>query len=183
MVAPAQLVTLEEFERFIAQPEQAHRLFELIDGEIVEKMPTREHGIIALNVGADLDAYLDSHPIGQAAVEARHRPTDDRLNDRLPDVSFVSGSRPVETEGAANYIPDLCVEIRSPADTLRDMLAKADFYLRNGGRMVWLIYPEQRIVEVLTQQDRQLLTENSTLTGGDVLPEFSIPVSRIFRRL
>jgi Uma2 family endonuclease len=62
-------------------------------------------------------------------------------------------------------------------------LAKADFYLRNGGRMVWLIYPEQRIVEVLTQQDRQLLTENSTLTGGDVLPEFSIPVSRIFRRL
>ena len=35
--------TIEEFERFLALPENADRLFELIDGEIVEKMPTEEH--------------------------------------------------------------------------------------------------------------------------------------------
>jgi Uma2 family endonuclease len=176
-------VSVEEFEHFIALPENRERLFELIQGMVVEKMPTREHGIIALNIGADLDRYLDVHPVGRAAVEARHRPTDDRHNDFLPDVSLVLGDRPVETQGAANYLPDLCVEIKSPRDKLRELSAKAEFYLAHGARMVWLVYPEQRIVEVLTANDRQLLTENATLTAGDLLPGFAIPVSRIFRRL
>lgn len=176
-------ISHEEFEQFIALPANRDRLFELIQGAIVEKMPTREHGIIALNIGADFDHYLDDHPIGKAAVEARHRPTDDWHNDFLPDVSIVLGDRPVETHGAANYLPDLCVEIKSPRDTLREMAEKATFYLAHGASMVWLVYPEQRIVEVLTADDRQLLTENAVLTAGNLLPEFALPVSRIFRRL
>jgi Uma2 family endonuclease len=47
--------TLPEFEVFIARPENADRLFELINGEIVEKLPTREHGIIAGNIITDFN--------------------------------------------------------------------------------------------------------------------------------
>jgi Uma2 family endonuclease len=162
-------------------PENRDRLFELIHGEIVEKVPTREHGIIAGNSVTEFNIYLKANPIGQAAVEARHRPTDDRHNDRIPDVSIVLGHKPVARRGAENFIPDLCVEIQSPDDSPKLMSEKAAFYLANGAKMVWLIYPRQRIVEVLTATDRQLLTENDTIEGGDLLPGFAVPVRELFR--
>lgn len=177
-------VTLAEFEAFLQRPENAERRFELIDGEVVEKLPTREHGIICGNAVTEINLYLRQNPIGRAAVEARHRPGNDPHNDRLPDVSFVSDlKRPVEREGLALYMPDLAVEVQSPTDSLKAMLTNAEFYLAQGARMVWLIYPEKRLVEVLTASERSLLTAGDTLEGGEVLPGFSIPVGALFRSL
>jgi Uma2 family endonuclease len=46
MTDQARLHTVEEFEQFLAAPENRQRRFELIDGEMIEKaMPTLEHGI------------------------------------------------------------------------------------------------------------------------------------------
>jgi hypothetical protein len=53
-----QIHTVEEFEAFIQRPENADRLFELIDGEIVEKVPTEEHGVLALLLGGEIYIYL-----------------------------------------------------------------------------------------------------------------------------
>lgn len=39
-------VTTTEFERFLQQMENDDRIFELIDGEVVEKPTMEEHGII-----------------------------------------------------------------------------------------------------------------------------------------
>lgn len=183
MVVQPKLYTVDEFEQYIGQPENRERLFELINGEIVEKVPTREHGIIAGNMITEFNNYLDANDIGEAAVEARHRPMGDKLNDRLPDVSVVLGKKPVERRGAADYIPDLCVEIQSPDDSPKQMLEKALFYLANGAQMVLLIYPRQRIVEFMTAKERLLLTEGDTLEGGDVLPGFEVQVKKLFRRL
>jgi hypothetical protein len=60
------------------------------------------------------------------------------------------------------------------------MTEKAALYLANGAQMVWLLYPELRIVEVLTATDRQLLTEQASVTGGDVLPGFDAVVGACF---
>lgn len=182
MVAQPKLYTVNEFDEFLRQPENRGRLFELMNGEIIEKTPTREHGIIAGNVVTELNIYLRQNRIGHAAVEARHRPANDDHNSRLPDVSFVADpTRPIEKQGAALYIPDLCVEIKSPDDTYKEMRDTADFYLANGARMVWLIYPEKRLVEVHTPDDFDILTDNDTLDGSDVLPGFTLPARDIFQ--
>jgi hypothetical protein len=60
------------------------------------------------------------------------------------------------------------------------MYDKAQLYLANGTRMVWIIYSTRQIIEVLTPTDRQLLTINDVLEGGDVLPGFSVPVRELF---
>lgn len=173
--------TVEDFEAFLALPENRGRLFELVEGEIIEKMPTREHGIICANLAADLIFFLRSNPLGHAAVEALHRPEGDAHNVRLPDLSFVSDvNRPIETRGAALYLPDLCIEIQSPSDSDKQMTDTAAFYLANGSKMVWLVYPSKRLVEVLTATDRQLLGLEDTLSGGEVLPGFSVAVKQIF---
>ncbi len=77
--------TIEEFERFLALPENADRLFELIDGEIVEKMPTEEHGLIKVNIATELRNFTKPLGLGRVTSEPRARQTpDNRYNSRLP---------------------------------------------------------------------------------------------------
>lgn len=181
MVIQSRSYTTAEFEAFIRQPENKDRLFELINGEIVEKMPTREHAIIAATIATWLNNYLWQNNLGYAAVEARHRPAGDNKNDRLPDVSYVADTtKPIETQGSTPYMPDLCVEIKSPDDTVKEMRDKAHFYLAHGSRLVWLVFPDQRIVEWYAADDEGICGEGEVLEGRDVLPGFKLPVSEIF---
>jgi Uma2 family endonuclease len=180
-ISKPKAMTANAFERFIARPENASRLWELIDGEAVEKMPTQLHGYIAARIAAALLNYLEQHPLGWPVVEARHKmPTDDE-NSRVPDVAFISRERgPLVEQGAAPYMPDLAVEIKSPDDDWYEMRKKADYYLANGSKLVWLVYTEKRLVMVLTANSEDILKEDDTLAGGDLLPSFTLPVKAIF---
>ena len=47
--------------------------------------------------------------------------------------------------------------------------------------MVWVVDPETRTVAVYhSLQEITILTVAETLTGGDVLPGFSVPVAEVF---
>ncbi len=183
MVVPEkqQLYTVEEFELFLAQPENEERLFELIFGEIVEKMPTELHAAIVGLIVGHLFVYFQQNPIGWALPEARYRVKHDQHNARMPDIAvIVNRTRPLVEQGAAPGVPDLAIEIQSPDDSLKKMTAKADYYLANGAQQVWLVYPHKKLVEVLTPDDRQLLTLDDSLDGGDLLPDLKIAVRDIF---
>ncbi len=181
MVIHDRLYTVDEFEEFIARPENRDRLFELINGEIVEKVPTQKHGMIALKSGARILAWIEQGNPGRVAVEVRHRMPGDKYNSRQPDVSYYADTTtPVVERGAMPRMPDLAIEIKSPDDSLKDLREKAAYYLANGARMVWLIYPEKRLVTVLTKESEDILTEADILDGGDVLPGFALPVRDIF---
>lgn len=114
-------------------------------------------------------------------TEARYQLPDDPDHSFIPDLSFVlSAGRTLVEEGAAPYLPDLAVEVQSPEQSDKFMADKAGRYLSGGSRMVWLIYPRKRLVEVLTAHNRHLLTEADRLTGGDLLPGFDVAIRDIF---
>lgn len=174
-------VTVDEFERLLTAPENSDRLLELIEGEMVEKMPTEEHGLVTSNFVYALSSYNRQHKLGRVVTEVRHRLPGDAHNSRLPDISFSSARRPLVREGSVPEMPDLVVEIKSPSDSVRKMREKAAYYLTNGVRLVWLVFPEQRIVEVYTPDGEvEILVEDDLLDGGEVLPGFSFPVAEIF---
>lgn len=171
-----------EFEAFVTLPSNVERVFELINGELIEKMPTQLHALISLILAGALYNFLRNNPVGWAFVEARYGLPDDKDNDLIPDLSYVRKERgPVVERGAAPYMPDLAVEIQSPDDSLIGMTEKAAYYLKNGSRLVWLVYPRKKVVEVLTNDSKDILTLEDTLTGGDVLPGFTLPLSELFR--
>jgi Uma2 family endonuclease len=115
MVIQNRLYTVDEFEAFLALPENQERRFELINGEIVEKAPTEEHGIIVLRIGSKLLIFVDLHALGRVAVEVRHRIPADDHNARLPDISYRRDtSAPVVKQGSVPVMPDLAVEVKSP---------------------------------------------------------------------
>ena len=179
MVLQDRTYTQREYEAITA--EHAERRFELIHGELVEKMPTQLHAAIVSLLTFFMMAYLRENTTGYALVEARYSLPDDPANVRIPDLSYIGRVRgPLVTQGAAPYMPDLAVEVQSPGQSDRFMADKAAFYLANGSKMVWLVYPEKRLVEVLTATDRHLLTEAGTIDGGEVLPGFSVGVKDIF---
>ncbi|NDJ51695.1 MAG: Uma2 family endonuclease [Chloroflexi bacterium] len=181
MAVEQNLMTLEEFDQLIAS--EPDRLYELINGSLVEKVPTEEHAEIAGIVAGEVYAYLKAHPQLKArfGVEGRFRPADDHLNDRLPDVFLRFTDDPPVRRGPVIGVPDIAVEIRSPDDSIRSMREKADFYLANGSQMVWLIYPEQRLVEVYQPKlDILILQPGDRIDGGIVLPDFFLAVSTLF---
>lgn len=179
MLRDARPMTAEEFDAWSDQ--HPGQRFERIEGEIVQKLPTQLHALIVSLLNFFLVTCLRANPIGWALVEARYRLPDDTDNDRIPDLSFVARERgPLVTAGPAPTMPDLAVEVQSPGQSDRQMLDKAQYYLRHGSRMVWLIYPDRRLVEVLTTDERRLLTESSELEGGAVLPGFRVVVAELF---
>jgi Uma2 family endonuclease len=174
-------MTVQEFEHFLRLPENRDRLLELIDGGVVEKMPTEEHGYTAGIFVTRLNNFVLPHKLGVVAVEARHRIPTDRRNVRLPDVSFRQGNAPLVKEGAVAQMPDLAIEIQSPDDTVKSMRDKAAYYLANGARLVWLVFLRKRYIEVYRPgEEMEILFGSDILDGGDVLPGFSLPVAEIF---
>lgn len=178
---PIELITIEEFETLIDLPENSDRLLELVDGEICEKMPTEEHGEVTGNIFAPLRGFVVAGKMGRVGVEVRHRKSQDRRNSLMPDISFIAGNRPRVTEGSVPQMPDFAIEVRSPTDSWRILRQKATYYLANGTRLVWLVDPRRRLVFVLTPDSEEIFGEGDILTGGEVLPGFTLAVSEIFK--
>jgi Uma2 family endonuclease len=62
-----------------------------------------------------------------------------------------------------------------------DVEEKVAEYLDAGTRAVWVVDPRRRTITVYSAlTDIAILTENNTLEGRDILPEFSCPVAEIF---
>lgn len=174
-------VTAAEFEAFLQLPENQDRLFELIHGDIVEKMSTEEHGIIVINIGIAIGVFVKQRQLGRVGTEVRYKMPKDRLNSRIPDLSFNSGQRPVVREGSVPQMPDLAVEIKSPNDTIKQMREKADYYLANGSHLVWLVFPSKRYVEVYQlDSEMEVMLGGDMLDGGEVLPGSTMSVAEVF---
>ena len=181
MLVKEREITIDTFEHYLNLPENQDRLFELINGEIVEKMPTEEHGYIAGNVITAINNFAKPRKLGRAGVEVRHRLPLDPLNSRMPDVSFHGIRRPLVREGGVPEIAEFVVEIKSPNDSLKGMREKANYYISHGARLVWLILPHKRVVEVHEpEEDVQLYLDGDVLDGSNVLPGFTLPVSELF---
>ncbi len=181
MEARQLLYTVEEFEQIADQPENRDRLLELIDGEMAEKVPNEQHGMIVILIARFILNFILANNIkGRVVTEVRYRIPSDNRNARLPDVSYRAGSQPLVTKGSVPQMPDLAVEVKSPDDSLKDMRAKVRYYLANGTKLVWLVEPQKRFIEVYTPDDEQILFEGDMLDGGEVLPGFQMPVSAVF---
>lgn len=163
-------------------------LYEVIDGEIVEKEPmSAEAGGCASDLSDALRTFGKAK-IGKAYQEIliRMPPPIDR--DRRPDVIFVSYDRwprnqRLPRERAWDITPDLCVEVVSPTDQADDVREKVIEYFDAGIPHVWVVYPQHELVDVYeTATTNRTYRRSDTLTGTGVLSGFSLPLSELFLR-
>jgi Uma2 family endonuclease len=180
MVTPekSKLYTLDEFMEFVARPENVNRLFELINGEIVEVMPGRTtnsecHELISFAVRLFCREHnIPCHTTGGDGAY-------DILGNTLaPDFAYKPTSM---SDDYPDPIPPLwAVEIVSPTDKAPDIRAKRQIY-RQAGILYWEMYPESHSIDVYAPgKELQTLGIDDTLDGGDVLPAFTLLVRELF---
>src|SRR4051812_35131891 len=165
-----QLYTVQDFEALIALPENEERLFELINGEVVEKVPTELHSMVAGNMYSALRGFVKPRNLGRGLFEARTRVAKDDHNARIPDGLFTRTERllPVVNEGAIPLMPDLCIEVQSPNDSPKKLRDKAAYYLANGAKLVLIAYPNKRMVEAqYPDGEFDIFREDETIPFGD----------------
>ena len=160
------------------------RLYELIDGVLVEKVMGARESMVAMELGHRLKLFLEKEPLGVVLGEAGMLQLRPRLI-RIPDVSFISWdqmpSGEFPSDPVPNLFPDLAVEVLSRSNTAAEMRLKVSEYFEAGSRLVWLIDPETQTAQVYTASDEcRSLKSSQALDGGEVLPGFKLPLKELF---
>ncbi len=164
--------------------EQKRRLFELVDGVLVEKPVGVYESIVAGVLIQLLRNSLSGKRLGTVTAPdgmMRLRPG----LIRIPDVAFIRWDRLPNRKAPhtqfAELGPDIAIEVLSPSNTRAEMALKTTEYFEAGSRQVWLFDPETRSISVYSDPTQvKALEAKDILEGGDILPGFSIQVQQIF---
>jgi Uma2 family endonuclease len=173
-------LTIDEFlTRHLDQPG-----YELVKGIVKEPaMPWPKHGFLCLEIAWLIKNHVTQYDLGRVASnDSFVRTGPDTL--RGGDVCFWSYNRlprGLVPEGLLPQSPDLVVEVRSPNDRWGDLFAKVGEYLNAGVRVVVVLDVVSATASVYRPEELQQIFHNSDeLTLPEVLPGFSVPVSRLF---
>ncbi len=158
---------------------------ELIRGVFCEMPPPgTEHAEIVVNLTIELGNFVKPRCLGRLGSDMGVWLERGPDTVRAPDVAFTLAERnPLgpRITGYAEVVPDLAVEVRSPNDSRREVRDKALMWLSHGVRLVWVVHPDTRTIDVYREGvATATLSADATLDGGDVLPGFTCAVAAVF---
>ncbi len=174
------LFTLRDLERM---PDDGMH-YELLEGELIVLPPPKSgHCSIAHEVYESVARLLRRRRLGVVYIEAGYKLFGDDRTWVQPDVSFIRAGRKL-AKSADDYFegaPDLAVEVVSPSERKRTLLAKVDAMLTAGTKAVLVLYPKPREVHVHRPGGSVvILRESDTLTLPDILPGWRSKVAKFF---
>jgi Uma2 family endonuclease len=153
---------------------------EWVDGQLIEKNGmTLQHSEIQINLGFYWKSYTISS--GQGGKVYTDVPCRTNKQGRRPDVAYLTPEL-VTQFGKADILPQsfpLIAEIVSPTDIAEDVFLKAQEYLQSGCEEVWLVFPESRLVLVMTQSQIVGFTAGESVSTQRVLQGFSVAVDEL----
>lgn len=171
-------------DQFVLRPDR--RDYELVQGQLVKrKLMGMRESYIATRVATLLNNHVENERLGYVfGADLNYRCFDDPDTLRRPDASFISGQRLSERamdSGYATIAPDLAVEVVSPNDLAYDVQSKVELYLSAGIKVVWVLYPNTKVVEIHRPgQPTQTLRSHEQLSGEPVLRGFQVAVEHLF---
>jgi len=160
------------------------RLYELVDGQLVEKPMSSEANEVAWIIGGHFFVFFSQTKAGKAYPEQAYQcfPNDCKLI-RRPDVSIVVANRlaGVNKVGHVTIAPDIAIEVVSPNDKVFELDEKIADYKSAGVRAIWVVDYKARTVRVIKPGAPTMeLEDHQTLTGEPVLAGFSVLVADLF---
>ena len=166
---------------------------ELVRGRLVRMPPPGGgHGNIAAILCAELSVYVRRHHLGYVlAAETGFRLAglgDPEQNVYAPDGAFVQLDRAPAKDGLEwvkpwRLAPDLIAEVASPDQHRPEMSAKARDWLTAGVRLVWVVWPKTKQVDVWlpgNQNPTKTLKPGDALDGLEVVPGFAYALADLF---
>lgn len=179
MAFQEKVYTIAEFQEWIARPENAGRLFELINGEIIEVSPGRtRYSELGHVLAVAVHRFCDEHnlPCHTSGGDGAYQ-----VGQHVVAPDFAYKPTPMSEDYPDPEPPTFVVEIISPTDKVADIRAKRQIY-RQAGILFWEMYPQSQNIDVYPPgQPVRELGIDDMLDGGDVLPGFTLAVKGLFK--
>src|ERR1041385_2353405 len=167
-------ITFEEFREYALLPENSQRSFELINGEMIEKMPgTTLNSAIPVNIAfhTRLHCRDKAIPCYISTGDGVYRIGN---NVVAPDMAYKQS--PMSDEYPDPIAPLWVVEVISPNDKAGEIRKKRLIY-QEAGILLWEIYPELLSVDAyMTGQPPNTFQIGETISVESVLSGFAILV-------
>lgn len=162
--------------------------YEVVEGVLVRMAGSGEEAAtIAGNVYFALRAFVQPRRLGVVTPADGVYKFAGAETGLLPDVGFYVAARRARIADRSKpipFAPDLAVEVASPSQDAGTMAAKARQYLRGGTRLVWIVWPERREIDVWrpvsATRPAATLGADGALDGEDVVPGLTLPVADVF---
>ena len=182
LIPPPGLATEEDVVRY--QEGEPKRLFELVDGVLLEKTVGSRESFLAASIVGAIFIYLKGNNRGiLTGADGMYRMM--ARNVRRPDVTFTPWrnlpERRMPKSAVWGVIPGLAVEVLSEDNTVQEMERKVLEYQKLGIEVIWIIDPDSETAKVhrLDGEVHQL-TSLDSLTAESVLPGFSLSLAELF---
>ncbi|MFN3531074.1 MAG: Uma2 family endonuclease [Candidatus Brocadia sp.] len=132
--------------------------YEILNGELhMVPAPSTDHQGVSRN----LEFLIWNFVKGKGLGKVFYAPVDVVFDDDevfQPDIVFIKSERQgIISKNAIQGVPDLIVEIISPSSAFYDTVEKKEIYRKYGVKEYWLIFPEERVIEVLTLEKGEYL--------------------------
>jgi len=185
-----EIFTQKEFKRWLdARPASDINHYELLHGRIVMSPPAGwPHGSVGASLLIRIGSFVERHGLGQVLDSSAgyDLPSGDTVE---PDISFISAARfaagPAPQPGKfLRIVPNLVVEILSPATAQKDQSEKKAIYAENDVEEYWIVDSKRREIAVFPLSGKRfgrgaVYTARETLHSR-VLDGFTLRVSEAF---
>ena len=159
--------------------------YELINGRL-ERMPAPGfiHQEVSGRIWLVMRMFAERHGLGKVL----YAPFDVILGERVvvqPDIVFISKENLKNIkEGRLFGPPDLVVEVVSPNTVRRDTFVKKELYAKAGVKEYWIVYPEERAIEVWVLKEGKYhlhsVSEGDGRVKSEVLEGLEVEVMGVF---
>ncbi len=163
-------------------------IYEVVDGVLVRMAGSGDEATtIAHYFGVALTTFVQPRRLGIVTGADGVYKFPGAATGLIPDIGYYMAARRVLVTDRSRpipFAPDLAVEVASPSQDADDMAAKACAYLGGGTRLVWVVWPQSKHIDVWRRgtvaRPVQALTVGDDLSGEDVVPGFTYPVAAVF---
>ncbi|MEZ4901223.1 MAG: Uma2 family endonuclease [Spirosomataceae bacterium] len=167
--------TLEEFEHW--NPNDGFK-YEWNDGELIKFTQMKRKHLKVIKRLNRLFLLTKAHQVGGELIcEQDVMLTGIQL--RRPDIAFFTDEQIRQSE-LEEPVPTFCIEIISTHDQINDVKKKIKEYFLHGVHVVWIIFPEEEMIEVYTSvKDVTICLGDDTCSAAPVLADFQISVNEL----
>lgn len=153
---------------------------EWVNGELREKQEvTLKHSRIQAKLATYWRNYKDTSGLGGEVYT--EPPCRTNQQGRRPDVAYLTPEL-MQQFGEPAVLPQsfpLIAEIISPTDLAEDIIAKSQEYLQSGSEEVWLVFPDNQWIIVITKNQRLVFITGEVVKTQNVLSGFNIAVNEL----
>jgi Uma2 family endonuclease len=186
MISQRESIQFDSFSEILRKYKYANMLVDVKAGHAIEvSQPTGLHGETTTLLTMKIANFVYTNMLGRVTVGTGFRVQEYGANQSTVynvDIAFVGKAKAAKPfkNRIVKLVPDLAIEVIARGESEMALRQKQLSLIAAGTKIVWIVYPDSETVTQFKPDNEKMFKSGDTLSGGDVLPGFELPVREIF---